>query len=117
VGIPAEVPSPQLSNAEAVAMLSDGALLIDVRGIDEWNAGHAPEATHIPLAELRSQIAGLDRSRRIIVICRSGRRSDPATAALRKAGYDAYNFSGGMHVWQQAGGAVHTRSGQPGSVI
>ena len=109
--------TPQLSAAEAVAMLREGALLLDVREMDEWNAGHAPEATHIPMGELGSQIGRVDPSQPIIIICRSGRRSDHAAAALRNAGYDAYNFSGGMQAWQQAGGTVLTPSGLPGSVI
>lgn len=106
-----------LTAGEAVEMLRQGALLLDVREMDEWNAGHAPEATHIPLGELGSQISRVDPVRPIVIICRSGRRSDHAATALRAAGYDAYNFSGGMHAWQQAGGAVLTPSGLPGSVI
>ena len=109
--------TPQLTAAEAVAMLRDGALLLDVRELDEWNAGHAPEATHIPMGELGAQIGRVDPAQPIIIICRSGRRSDHAAAALRNAGYDAYNFSGGMHAWQQAGGTVLTTAGHPGSVI
>ena len=109
--------TPQLTAAEAVAMLHEGALLLDVRELDEWNAGHAPEATHIPMGELGAQIGRVDPAQRIIIICRSGRRSDHAAAALRHAGYDAYNFSGGMQAWQQAGGTVLTPTGLPGSVI
>jgi rhodanese-related sulfurtransferase len=109
--------TPQLSAPEAVALLEQGAVLLDVREADEWQAGHAPEAVHVPLGELASQVSRIDRSQQIVIICRSGRRSDHATAALRNAGYDAYNFSGGMHAWQQAGGAVLTPSGHPGTVI
>ena len=109
--------TPQLTAAEAVAMLREGALLLDVREMEEWNAGHAPEAIHLPLGDLAAQIQRVDRSTPIVIICRSGRRSDAAAAALRNAGYDAYNFSGGMHAWQQAGGAVLTPAGLPGSVI
>jgi rhodanese-related sulfurtransferase len=109
--------TPQVTAAEAVALLAQGALLIDVREDDEWRAGHAPEATHIPLSQLGAEISRVDPARQIVIICRSGRRSDHATAALRTAGYDAYNFSGGMHAWHQAGGAVQTLDGQPGSVI
>lgn len=109
--------TPQLPAAEAVALLKQGAVLLDVREMDEWNAGHAPQAIHIPLGELGSQVSRMDPSQQIVIICRSGRRSDHATAALRNAGYDAYNFSGGMQAWQQAGGAVLTPTGHPGSVI
>jgi rhodanese-related sulfurtransferase len=100
-----------------MGLLRQGALLVDVRENDEWQAGHAPEATHVPLSDLESRIIRVPRTQQLVIICRSGRRSDFAAASLRQAGYDAYNFSGGMHAWQQAGGAVLTSTGQPGSVI
>ena len=110
-------PTPQLNVVEAVAKLGGGALLLDVREINEWNAGHAPEAVHIPLGDLESHIGRLDQAREIVVICRSGRRSDDAAGALRSIGFDAYNFAGGMQAWQRAGRDVLTPSGDPGSVI
>ena len=109
--------TPQLSASEAVALMHEGAVLLDVREDDEWRAGHAPQAVHIPLGLLGQQVGQLDAGQPIVIICRSGRRSDHATAALRAAGYDAYNFSGGMQAWQLAGGAVVTPAGQPGTVI
>lgn len=109
--------TPQLTPDEAATVLEAGALLLDVRELDEWNAGHAPEATHVPLGDLMSRIERLDRNLQLVVICRSGRRSDDAAAALRKAGFDAYNYAGGMQAWQQAGGVVLTPEGLPGTVI
>ncbi len=55
------------------ADVPDQAYLVDVREDDEWLAGHAPDALHIPLgalSELSSQIA---RDRDVYVICRAGR--------------------------------------------
>jgi len=109
--------TPQIAARQALEMLRSGAVLLDVRELDEWDAGHAPEAVHIPLGQLAAQIGRLDRSQPVIIICRSGRRSDEATMALRDAGYDAYNFSGGMYAWQEAGGTVRTPSGSPGNII
>lgn len=109
--------TPQLSAAEAVDLMHQGAILLDVREDDEWRAGHAPQAVHIPLGLLGQQVGQLDASKPIVIICRSGRRSDHAAGALRNAGYDAYNFSGGMQAWHQAGGDVVTPDGTPGSVI
>jgi rhodanese-related sulfurtransferase len=97
---------PQVSVADSVAKVGDGALLLDVRELHEWNAGHAPDALHIPL----------DRLRPIVVICRSGRRSDDAAGALMSVGFDAYNVTGGMQAWQGAVHEVVTPSGAPGSV-
>ena len=109
--------TPQVDATAAVALFHEGAVLIDVREPDEWQAGHAPQAIHIPLGELGAQISRMSTDHPLVIICRSGRRSDLATAALRTAGYDAYNFSGGMQAWHQAGGDIVTADGTPGSVI
>jgi rhodanese-related sulfurtransferase len=109
--------APQVTADQAIAMLRDGAALIDVREADEWQAGHAPDAMHVPLGQLGATVSQMDQAQPLVIICRSGRRSDNATVALRHAGYDAYNFIGGMHAWHQAGGAVIAANGQPGTVI
>lgn len=109
--------APAVTATEAMAMLADGAELIDVREMDEWRAGRAPQATHIPLSDLGGAADQLSRTVPLIVICRSGRRSDHAVSALSKAGFQALNLTGGMQAWQQAGGFVVTDDGTPGSVI
>jgi rhodanese-related sulfurtransferase len=75
--------------------------LIDVREPDEWAAGHAPDAVHIPLGELR--VDALPPGETFYMICRSGNRSGVAAKALIKAGVDAVNVAGGMIAWQRAG--------------
>lgn len=107
----------QLTPMQGMALLEQGALLIDVREDDEWQAGHAPEALHIPLGQVGVRISEVDAGRPLLIICRSGRRSDHAAAALCAAGYDAANLSGGMQAWQQAGGVVIASDGGPGAVI
>lgn len=89
---------------EAAALAERGeAVLLDVREHDEWRAGHAPGAVHIPLGELAQRFGELPRDRRIVAVCRSGHRSAFATEALRHAGLRADNLTGGMKEWQQAG--------------
>jgi rhodanese-related sulfurtransferase len=39
----------QVDPAETARLIADGALLLDVRELDEWAAGHAPGAVHVPL--------------------------------------------------------------------
>jgi len=85
------------------AAVPDGAWLLDVRESDEWAAGHAPQASHIPLGELRARTAELPYDREIYVICRSGHRSAYATQALNAGGWRAVNVAGGMHDWAAAG--------------
>lgn len=108
---------PSISAHDARAMIDGGALLIDVREMNEWQAGHAPDAVHIPMGELGAAVTSWDKAHPAIFICRSGRRSDNAVAALVQAGYRAINLAGGMQAWQQAGGAVVRADGTPGMVI
>lgn len=99
-----EVPAVEVVGA--VAELEAGALLLDVREQNEWDAGHAPTAQHLPLGALQTEWTSLPRDRRIVIVCRSGRRSATATAALVGAGIDAVNLTGGMQAWSAAGQPV-----------
>ncbi|MEU3020029.1 MULTISPECIES: rhodanese-like domain-containing protein [unclassified Nocardiopsis] len=80
----------------------EDAYLLDVREDDEWRAGHAPGAVHIPLRTLGERAGEVPKDQRVYVICRSGGRSAQATTALNQAGWDAVNVSGGMGAWQHA---------------
>ena len=64
------------------AGLPEGAYLLDVREDDEWVAGHAPDAVHIPLGELGGRAEQVPRDQEVYVICRSGSRSAYAAQAL-----------------------------------
>jgi rhodanese-related sulfurtransferase len=108
---------PAVSADRSFELLKEGALLIDIRELDEWQAGHAPMAVHMPMSSLGSVIAGLDKDVATIFICRSGRRSDTVVGALVGAGYNAINLLGGMQSWQEAGGAVVRDDANPGRVI
>lgn len=88
---------------EARQALEDGAVLVDVREPDEWSAGHADDAIHIPLAELTDHLAQLPADREIITVCRSGRRSATAASLLTRHGLHATNLGGGMTDWVAAG--------------
>lgn len=92
-----------------------GQVLVDVREVDEWNAGHAPGAVHAPLGSLAD--AALPAADEYLVICRSGGRSASATESLRTAGHHATNVAGGMNAWARAELPVVTDSGDPGTVI
>jgi rhodanese-related sulfurtransferase len=88
---------------EAAAVLdAKSAVALDVRERTEWDAGHLPVSRHIPLGDLGSRMSELPRERTIVVVCRSGNRSRTATAALRRAGFDAENLDGGLKAWQAA---------------
>ncbi len=93
------------------ASVPDGAWLLDVREDDEWQAGHAPGATHIPLGQLGTRAAEVPKTETVYVICRSGGRSARAAFALVGAGWDAVNVAGGMQDWAAAGKPMITDSG------
>jgi rhodanese-related sulfurtransferase len=80
-----------------------GTVLLDVREQDEWDAGHAPGAVHIPLGELPDRVGELPGDAQLMVVCHSGGRSARATAWLSQGGYDAVNLDGGMVDWARAG--------------
>lgn len=106
---------PEVDPVEAQRLTSDDdGLLLDVREQDEWDAGHAPDALHMPLGSLSPQ--GLPQDRPIVAVCRSGGRSGQATEALRSAGLDVRNMSGGMSAWASRGLPVVRDDGQPGTV-
>lgn len=102
-------PVAQVPAAEVPA----GAYLLDVREPEEWEAGHAPGAVHIPLGELGARYTELASDRPLYVICRSGNRSAYAAHALADAGWDASNVADGMVGWQAAGLPMTCQSGQP----
>jgi len=101
---------------EAAGLQDQGAVLLDVREDDEWTAGHAPGALHVPLAEVGGAVARFD-GRQILTVCRGGNRSAQAATALVKAGIDVRNVAGGMSAWAAAGLAVVRGDGSPGSVV
>ena len=91
---------PQVS----VTDVPDDAVILDVREQDEWDAGHAPGAVHIPLGDLPSRLGDLpDDENTLAVVCRSGGRSSRAVAWLSQQGFDVANLDGGMRAWHGAG--------------
>lgn len=103
-------------DVDAAAARTD-TVLLDVRGPDEWRAGHAPTAISIPMDEVPARIGDLDSARPVVCVCRSGNRSGRVTAFLRSQGVDAVNMAGGMQAWSLAGLPVVDEAGNPGVVI
>ncbi|MGW5231115.1 rhodanese-like domain-containing protein [Streptomyces nodosus] len=104
-----------------VADLKDDDFLLDVREDDEWQAGHAAGALHIPLSEFVARYGefteAVPQDGRVHVICRSGGRSAQVTMYLVHQGVDAVNVDGGMQVWAAAGRPVLDAAGEPGAVL
>jgi rhodanese-related sulfurtransferase len=106
-----------VSAEEGHRMVTAGAVLLDVREADEWNAGHAPEATWIPLGEIPARVDEIPRDVSIVAICRTGARSRAVAEALLGAGYDVVNVDGGMRAWAVEDYEVVAADGLPGQVI
>jgi rhodanese-related sulfurtransferase len=89
----------EVSPSEAFELLEGNALLLDVRQENEWDAGHAPMASLIPLSELPDNVDELPHDQLIICTCRSGGRSLRAATYLQENGFDVVNLTGGMQAW------------------
>ena len=98
---------PEVMSADLPA----GVFLLDVREDDEWAAGHAPDAVHVPLGELSARVGELPGDREVYVICRSGRRSAYAAQALAGGGLNAINVADGMTGWAVAGRPMISENG------
>jgi len=91
---------------QAQVMQGQGALLLDVREIDEYSTVHVQGATLIPLGELNSRLGEIAayKEQPIVVMCHSGYRSSRAVNLLREAGFtQVSNVSGGIVAWQKSG--------------
>lgn len=97
---------PTTTVADLPAELPEGSVLLDVREDDEWAAGHAPGAVHVPLAQVPARLAELPADAPLYVVCRSGGRSARATAWLVAQGREAVNVDGGMAGWAAHGRPV-----------
>ena len=87
----------------SIGELPADAVLLDVREDDEWAAGRAPGAVHIPMTELAGRLDEVPDGDPVYVICRSGGRSARVTAYLNEQGWDSVNVAGGMGGWAAAG--------------
>lgn len=75
--------------------VQENTVILDVREQDEFDAGHCPEAVHIPVGAIRGRMGELPRSADIRVYCAVGQRGYLATRILGSAGYTCRNLSGG----------------------
>ena len=94
----------EISVDEAFQKYQDGAFVLDVRTQEEWDEYHAPNTTLIPLDELESRLDEVPQNEEIVVVCRSGNRSQVGRDILRNNGFgQTTSMSGGLKAWRAAG--------------
>lgn len=102
----------------SVADVPDDAVIVDVREEDEWQAGHACNAIHVPLGSVPERLGDFpDTDETVAVICRSGGRSGRAVQWLVQQGYDVVNVDGGMRAWAAAGKTFVSENGAEPTVL
>jgi rhodanese-related sulfurtransferase len=95
----------EISVAETLQKVKQGANLIDVREDNEWLAGHAANATHIGRGVIERDIVSKfpDKNKELILYCGGGYRSALAADNLQKMGYtNVLSMAGGWTAWTEA---------------
>lgn len=93
-----EVDVDELDRARAA-----GALIVDVREVDEYVAGHVPGARLVPLSTVPDRVAEFRSDGTTYVVCRSGARSMRACEFLAERGVSVANVAGGTLAWVASG--------------
>lgn len=89
-----------ISNEEILDRASNGGMILDVREEAEYAFGHIEGSKSIPLGELEDRLNELDKDQEILVICRTGTRSDLAAQQLAEKGFmKVVNVLPGMSSW------------------
>ena len=92
-----------VGNAEFKQAIAAGYQLVDVRTAPEYAAGHIPGARLMPIDDLPSQVASLDKSKPVAVYCATGARSLNAKAFLAAQGFaTVINLKAGIASWDGA---------------
>ena len=101
-------PELEVDLATFASAHASGAAVLDVRNPDEYEAGHVPGATLIPLGDLGARQDEIPDGDPVYVICAVGGRSLAAARAMTQAGYRAVSVAGGTKAWIEQGRPVVT---------
>lgn len=101
---PATLPATVDVKTVAAVKERDDVVLLDVREQWEYDEGHIPGVTLIPMNEVASRLSEIPTDKEVIVTCRSGNRSGQVADFLRAQGFDnVHNMQGGILAWEAAG--------------
>ena len=93
-----------LSATQVVRLMNQGALVIDLRTKESYDAGHIGDARNVPMAQLESQAESLKkwRDKNVITYCDSGTSGANGARVLMKLGFTkVFNLQGGLSAWQK----------------
>ena len=98
-----EFPNITVADVQKKIKVKNNILLLDVRTVTEFDGplSHIAGAVLLPIQELEQRVDELNehKEKEIIVICRSGNRSQSGTRILISHGFNAVNMLGGMKAW------------------
>ena len=97
---------PQTVDVATVAEVKgrEDVVVLDVREPWEYEEGHIPGVTLIPMQEVPNRLDEIPTDETVIVTCRTGNRSGQVAEYLRQQGYgNVHNMAGGIVAWEQAG--------------
>ena len=93
-----------ISVEKAYELYQNNTFFLDVRTQEEWNESHAPNSTLIPLDQLANRLTELPDDQLIVVVCRSGNRSQQGRDILLDAGFTQItSMAGGLTAWVASG--------------
>jgi len=93
----------ELSPADAVKLINQGATVVDLRPAERYQAGHIVDALNLDAAALaRPDEKKLKKKKPVLVVCDTGGESVKAAASLRSAGWDmSFALKGGLGTWER----------------
>lgn len=92
------------------------ATVVDVREYPEFAGKRIPAATHLPLSQLRQTREVPVLGDRVVLVCRSGSRSEQAREILERRGIHASQLAGGIDAWEKAGLPLESAAKAPWSI-
>jgi len=85
-----------VEQAEADALIGEGAGILDVRTEDEYKNGAINNSMNVPLSQIRQFSESLDRTRKYVIYCQTGSRSSVAAFMLNRRGFNTVALKGGL---------------------
>ena len=92
------------TNGAITLMDDDSLIILDVREEKERSSGFIKSDIHIPMAQVKTKLDSLDKSKKILAYCRTGSRSNRIAELLCRNQFEnVYTLKGGFDAWQKAG--------------